>query len=257
MLGASALMFFETLEHNTRLDEEAFVCLLATATLAAGSFGITAKSLTVVTLSRASAWVFAAPMAVYVVVQWFGGFSLSHLSPQLAFASLTTTALVAARPALDTPEARAQFNPVRLRRTLLAGATASAAVGLLTLALGIAELFSRSRQTLGGVLAVVALLLLASSTAMTRMRTWGVFLGGGAWLGLIITAALSEPDIAFLLFILAAPMFVLQAGPILWAHARRSRLRVHETVVPRENELDAAVDADGEHLPEKRRQVHV
>lgn len=266
MLGASAVIAAESV-HAFRIE---WIGIAWAAMLAAGGLGITAKSVALQTLSRGMAWVMAAPTGLVIAIEASRGHHFDW-SVAALFAA-TASALVLSRPQLHTKEARARFNPVRFRTTLLAGSTATAATAFLTGGIGLELMRERgifSASAIGFSLLTVT--LLAVSTAVARMRAWGILLGTATSAVLLLIAGIMRGDVGFALALLTMPMMLLHLLPILWARwgaagsgvrvapalATESATPVRYRVATLEDEVDASVDADREHFPQERRKVHV
>lgn len=269
MCGASAVIGWESLRHFS----PEWMNLAFAGLLVAGGFGITAKNLSVQILSRGMAAVVAIPIGIAAVVMALNG----HIEPiSLAVAGFTAAALAFARPMLSTKEALAAFNPLRFRRTLLAGSTATAATayatGGITLELLVHRgLFNGMTMSFGAL----TLALLATAIGVVRMRAWGVLLGTLTSIVLLLAALAYHGEASVALTMLTVPMLALHLLPILWARygsddaivkariaasrnsASSSASPTHYRVASLEDDLDAAIDADREELPQERRHVHV
>jgi hypothetical protein len=266
MLGASAIIAVESV-HPWRTD---WIGMTWAAMLAVGGLGITAKHLTLQTLSRGMAWVMAAPTALVVGIEAMSSHRIDW--PVAALFAATSSALLLARPQLHTKEAREQFHPHRFRKTLIAGSTATAATAYLTGGIAL-ELFRERGLVSGSALAfsLLTVTLLAIATAVVRMRAWGILLGAATSAILLVVAAFLRHEEGMALALLSLPMMVLHLMPILlarWVPAAPENVRVSASslresapvryrVATLEDEIDAAIDADREELPQERRKVHV
>lgn len=137
------------------------------AVVAAGAFGLSRRGVLAQVLSRGVAWVVLTPTLFSLAETLHGGRLPS--GAEAFFAATSAGALLLARPALHTPEARAEFAPLAYRRAFLAGAVASATAGLVAGTAAVAD------PSIG--LAALAFALLASAVGVARMRSWGVLLG--------------------------------------------------------------------------------
>lgn len=271
MCGASAVISWEALRHVS----PEWMNLAFAGLLIAGGFGLTAKNLSLQILSRGMAAIVAAPIGVAGVLMAIGG----HVEPiTLTVAGFTAAALALSRPALNTKEARAEFNPLRFRRTLLAGSTATAATayatgGIVLELLAHRGLFNGLTMSFGAL----TLALLGSAVGVVRMRAWGVLLGTLTSVLLLLSALAYRGEVGVGLAMLSAPMLAFHLLPILWARygsedaivkariaARQTsasepaRFRVaSDSDASLEDDLDAAIDADREELPQERRHIHV
>lgn len=240
------------------------------AMLAAGGIGITAKNLTLQTFSRGMAWLMTVPSAIAVGIIVSGGHRFDWAVTALLASSVS--ALLLGRPQLHTKESHEQFHPHRFRKTLLAGSTATAATAFLTGGIGL-ELFRENGLLSGSAIgfSVLTVALLAVSAAVTRMRAWGILLGAATSAVLLVVAAAMRHEEGTAIAMLALPMMVLHLLPILLARwipaSSDNQVRVAaESTTPSatryrvasfEDEIDAAIDADREELPQERRHVHV
>lgn len=272
MLGASSVIAYQSI-HPWRIE---WLGLAWAGMLAVGGLGITAKNLSLQTLSRGMAWLMAAPSAIAVGIIMLGHHGMDW--PVVALLASSASALLLARPQLHTKEAFAQFHPHRFRRTFLAGSTATAATAFLTGGISLELLHERglaSGPVLGmGVLAATLLLV---STAVVRMRGWGIVLGAATSAVLLVIAAVMRHAEGTAIAMLALPMLLLHLLPILLARwipapASATSVRVAPSVASatlavsapvryriasREDEIDAAIDADREELPQEGCKVHV
>lgn len=271
MLGTSGILGYECLRHAAGSDTILGVAFAGL--LAVGGLGLTARNLTTQVISRGMAWLVAAPTGIAVAIEATKGHATS--APIMALFATAASALLLARPALHTKDAHAQFHPVQARRSLLAGSTATAATAFLTGGIALELVGDRGlfrASTLG--FAVLSLALLAISTAVVRMRAWGVLLGAAVSAVLLAASAMVRGPEGVALALFAAPMISLHLIPIVLARwgsasmepsARAARLEpapasvsgVRYRVATLEDELDAAIDADREELPQERRKVHV
>ena len=265
MLGAAGCVAWESI-HFFRIE---WLGVAWAAMLAAGGLGITSKHLTLQTLSRGMAWLMALPFGIVFTVSLFKGYHHDWSVPAMFLT--TASALFFSSPALHTKSAVAQFHPFRFRRTLLAGSTATAATAFLTGGLALEQLGHRSIAS-GLGFGFLTAVLLAISTAVVRMRAWGILLGTATSAILLAISACMHNDEGFALGVLTLPMMLLHLLPILWARwgAAGTGVRVGSStatalesapvryrVASLEDPLDAAIDADREELPQERRHVHV
>jgi hypothetical protein len=153
------------------------LCNLVSAAVLAGA--------AVMTLRRSvSSQVVARGIAVWAVVMglWpYGGAVWVALHAFVA--TLALAALWLSRPALDTPEARAEFDPLSHRRVFLAGATVSVFVAVSSALALVWLCVSRACGHTHGdgpsLLSTLfpAIAFLAAAVGVCRMRAWGVLLG--------------------------------------------------------------------------------
>lgn len=162
--------------------------LLAMAGLvAAAGVGLSRTSIVPQVLARSVAWLVLVPTASALGFELLRGHRPEGLLAWLAACS--ASALLLARPALQTQEAHAQFGPVAFRRWLLASSTVSAAFGVLA---GMASCAALVFGNLGvGVGAgALAAALTASSVGVLRMRAWGILLGLATATAALVAAVL-------------------------------------------------------------------
>jgi hypothetical protein len=185
--------------------------------LSAAGIGLSRRSVSVQVLSRAAAWLVFAPMLAATLARVLGG-----RLPEIEVLGLslgTGAALLLARPMLHTGEAQAAFDPVRYRRWLLGASTASAAVGIMSAMIALAILPGEPRAALG--IGALSAATLASAVATTRMRGWGVLLGGVTSLVALAFAAALR-DVAGVALALAAVPGLMLMVPVL-AAARKEQ----------------------------------
>lgn len=210
MLGAAAVVAREGLSHH---GWDWQLLLVFAAVLGIGGVGITRRSLVPQVLSRAAAWIVLLPA---MIVSFF--FLLDGRAPPIEIAALgasTGAALLLARPMLHTSEARAEFAPKAFRRWLLSGSTATAATGFVAGGVALATL--RDSVLAGGAFAALAASLFASSLAVVRMRSWGIFLGALTSAVLMLTGMFLGRDAAVILSLAAAPALLMHLLPVLVA----------------------------------------
>ncbi len=217
MLGAAGIMVKEALPFNYSTP---FLILLA-AVLTASGAGLTRRSLPVQILSRGAAWIVLLPALLVT------GFALADgQAPPLEVAGLAITtgaALLFARPMLHTREARAEFSPKVFRRWLLAGSTATAATGFVAGAIAITSFSAHGVMNAPALgFAALAASLFASSVAVVRMRSWGIFLGALTSLVLLVTGVFVGRAEALLLALASAPTLLMHLLPVLVARWSRS-----------------------------------
>jgi hypothetical protein len=182
---------------------------LAAGVVGLASYGLTRRGVVAQVLSRGAAWVVLAPMlaawGVALHAGEFPGFWAVFMTAAPA------AALLLARPALHTDEARDAFCPTRYRRLFLAGAVGSTAVGLLSAFGALASAIGGPMGVSAG-LSALAIGLLASGVAVARMRTWGVLLGAVTSAATLVAALLaSDHTEAFALTLAALPGVLLAA----------------------------------------------
>ena len=178
-------------------------------------------------LARATAWIIALPATLVALDMAYDGLLPDASTAALAAASVA--ALLLARPMLHTPSARAEFAPARFRKWFLAGATASAAIGMAFIGLTLAvELPSVAA---GVAVVVPSLLLVVAAIGVLRMRAWGVVLGVlASALTVAGVAVLGGTDAAGLLIaalpgaLLALPVLVARLSPARATEAPRVRV---------------------------------
>jgi hypothetical protein len=185
----------------------------------AGAIAIGRRSVLCQVLGRGVAWCALAPASLAVA----GG--LSHGQPPNALvcflAAAPCMALLLARPALHTAEARAKFAPLRYRRLFLAGAVASVMAGTSAGLYATAGLGWGAEHpiTLGAALAA-SLALLASAVGVVRMRAWGVLLAIVTAAGSLVAALLSTGQWLSAAFWVTAMPGLLLALPLVLARLR-------------------------------------
>jgi hypothetical protein len=187
------------------------------AGLSAAGIGLSHRSVSVQVLSRAAAWLVFAPMLAATLSRVLGG-----RLPEIEVLGLslgTGAALLLARPMLHTGGAKAAFDPVRYRRWLLGASTASAAVGIMSAMIALTILQGGETQALG--IGALSAATLASAVATTRMRGWGVLLGGVTSLVALAFAGALR-DVAGVALALAAVPGLMLMVPVL-AAARKER----------------------------------
>jgi hypothetical protein len=164
VLAASALPAFA----ERHLEPWAYVYV---ALLGVAAIGLSRRSIVAQVLSRGAAWLMFVPAVAYTV-----GASAAHtMEWQGPFIALTSgVALLLARPALHTAEAKAAFAPSAYRKTFLAGAVAAASVGTSAALLALESI--HWRDSIGVPFAFFGAALLASAVGVARMRSWGVLL---------------------------------------------------------------------------------
>ncbi len=213
MLGAAAIVAQIGVAHFS-FDWPLFVSFAAV--LGLGGIGIAQRSLVPQVLSRAAAWIVLFPAMILSLVHLLEG-----RAPSIEIAGLAATtgaALLLARPMLHTRDAREQFGPKAFRHSLLAGSTATAAMGFIAGGIGLATL--GEVPLTGAALGVLAASLFASSLAVVRMRSWGIFLGGLTSAVLVAIGAILGPGALFVLSLAAAPALLLHVLPVLVARWR-------------------------------------
>lgn len=190
--------------------------LAFSGTIALAGIGLSRRSMSMQVLSRAMAWVVLVPSAMIGAVSMGGHFEWGAA----AFAAASGGALLLARPMLHTAEARAQFAPTSFRRWLLAGATASAATGIVAGAIGLDSLHWHSGS--GIALITLGLSLIASAIGVVRMRAWGILLGAATSI-VAMLAALWRHDAGGMALALVALPGLMLLLPVLIAKRDRAR----------------------------------
>jgi len=210
----AATQAFDTYRGRTHVE---WAMLVAAAGLLVASIAMVRRGILTQVFARAAAWIMAVPASLELLEMLRSGGPVHRETAVLAVSSVA--ALLLARPMLHTEHARAAFAPARYRKWFLAGATASAAIGMATT--GLVLLVSPS----DALLAAPALLLVASAFGVLRMRAWGVILGILASVATVmVSVALSGFDPISVTFgALPGALLVL---PLLFA--RRSRARAAE-----------------------------
>jgi hypothetical protein len=191
--------------------------------VAAAGIGLARRSMPLQVLSRATAWTVLAPSVLVTV------FSLANGHTEWMAAALAASsggALLLARPMLNTSEARAAFAPSSFRRWLLAGATASAGLGLVT---GLFALDGMTWHPAASIpLLGLALAQLASAVGVVRMRAWGILLGGLTSVVTLITALFMHDAAGLALALATIPGFMLML-PVLIAKRQRAKAEAAST----------------------------
>ena len=196
--------------------------VVAGGALALAGVGLSRKSMVVQVVSRASAWLVLVPAALVTLASALG----AH-HPDLVAAALSAgsgAALLLGTPMLHTPEARAAFAPSRFRSWLLAGATASAALGMVTALLGLSRVLE-GWGSLGAALLALAAALIGSAVGVIRMRTWGILLGGLTGAVTVIAGVfLARHNVTqgLLVSLLATPGLLFFVAPVLVARRTRA-----------------------------------
>jgi hypothetical protein len=180
--------------------------------------GLSRRSMSMQMLSRATAWVVLAPTALVTAVSTMGSHSTEWTAALLAAGS--GAALLLARPMLHTKEARADFAPTSWRKWLLAGATASAAIGIVTGALGLDSFHWHPASAVG--LVALAVSLIASAIGVVRMRAWGILLGAATSFAVLLAASIKHDAAGLALSLTAIPGFMLLL-PVLIAKRQRAK----------------------------------
>jgi hypothetical protein len=183
-----------------------------------GAVALGRRSVLSQVLGRGVAWVVLAPMLAGLAE------SLSHgrlPDAMTVFLGATSAgALLLARPALHTPEAQAEFAPMRYRRLFLAGAVASA-TGATSVATFAVEALRWGEMRPGLALGALAVALAGSAVGVVRMRAWGVLLAMGTSVVTLGAALLSGNELLALGLALAAIPGALLASPLLAARLSR------------------------------------
>jgi hypothetical protein len=197
--------------------------------------GLSRRSIVAQVLSRATAWVVLVPTALVTAVSTLGNHSPEPAA--LALAAGSAAALALARPMLHTEEARREFAPNAFRRWLLAGATASAATGMVSAMAGLDMIGWRPATALA--LATVGLALVAAAIGVARMRAWGILLGGLTSFVALASGLVLHDAAGFVLSLAAVPGLMLLL-PVLVA--KRDRARANATSYVRV--ADASTSSD-------------
>jgi hypothetical protein len=194
--------------------------LVFAAVLAAGAIGFVRRGVLSQVVGRGIAWLSLLPVGTQVVATLLGG----HLpeAPAVLYSAAMSSALLLARPALHTDEAKAQFSPVGYRRTFLAGAVAAVAVGVVFALYAIVPIVDgdMAQPPLLAVSAMAAANL-AAAVGVVRMRAWGVLLAMLASAGALGAGILSWNILEALGLALAAIPGALLGAPLLAARLRR------------------------------------
>jgi hypothetical protein len=194
---------------------------LASSVVGLASYGLTRRGIVAQVLSRAVAWGVLAPLLAGWVFALFAGHFLGFWA--VLMTASPAAALLFARPALHTDEARRAFCPARHRRLFLAGAVASAAAGLLAAFVALASGIDGHRGASAG-LSALAFGLLASGVGVARMRTWGVLLGAGTAAATLLAASFQSDGLGALALTLPAlPGLLLAATVVAARRGARSR----------------------------------
>jgi hypothetical protein len=203
--------------------------------------GLSRRSMVAQVLSRATAWVVLVPTALVTAVSTLGNHAPEPAA--LALAAGSAAALALARPMLHTEEARREFAPNAFRRWLLAGATASAATGIVSAMAGLDMIGWRPATALA--LATVGLALVASAIGVARMRAWGILLGGLTSFVALASALVLRDAAGFALSLAAIPGLLLVLPVLL---SKRDRAKANATSYVRVADAGASV-----HLPVRLR----
>lgn len=224
--------------HDLRWIEWSLVA--SSGVLGVAGIGLARKSMVGQVLSRGAAWLVFAPAATVAVLS-----TLVNHHPDVTGAALAVgsgAALFLARPMLHTPEAQAEFAPSRFRSWLLAGATASTAVGMLVSFIGLDHLhrswqWSTGYGTVAGLVALGAALT-ASAYGVLRLRSWGILLGALTSLLTLTTALFMHNAAGFALSLAALPGLLFFVLPVLIA--KRDRAKADRTLHARIASYEAA-----------------
>jgi len=188
--------------------------------VALAGVGLSRRSMTMQLLSRAMAWLVLVPSAMVGTLSLVSGHTEWAAA---AFAAASGGALLLARPMLHTADAHAQFAPSAFRSWLLAGATASAAAGLLTGAAGLDSFHFHSGFPAAALgLVALGVSLLASAVGVIRMRAWGILLGAATSMVTVLAALWHHDAAGFALALAAIPGFMLLL-PVLIAKRDRAK----------------------------------
>lgn len=228
MVVAAGLVAREGLEHFA-VD---WLLVLSAGVLGVAGVGITRRSLVTQVLSRGAAWVVLLPA---LIISFFSVVNGHTLSPEIPVLALSTgAALLLARPMLHTREAFEQFAPKAFRRWLLSGSIATAGTACVAGAVALGGAM-HGRGALAVGFGTLAASLLASTIAVVRMRSWGIFLGALTSLILLMSGWFVSRDEGFVLALGAAPSLLMHLLPVLVARWRSGRegqmVRVSEPAV--------------------------
>jgi hypothetical protein len=256
MVGASGLIAKHAFP-GTEWDT-----LLFAAMTAAAGVGMTRRSVLVQVFSRAVTWLVFLPCVIGSLFALTVG---QHLPFDIiGLTAATGASLALSWPMLHTVDARKAFGPNAFRHWFLAGATTTAATGIV--AGGIA--FEAATKLAGNVgtfasFGALSLALLASAIGVVRMRGWGILLGALTSVVLLAIAPFLDSPGGFALMLAAAPSLLLQVLPVLVARVSSvasSSVRVDDTVseafapTPAYAGVRIATDSDSvEDLDESRR----
>jgi hypothetical protein len=189
-----------------------WLVLVFAGVIGVGAAAIGRRSVKAQVLGRGVAWVVLAPMLLSLAESFW------HLRlPDLITAYLGATsagALLLARPALHTPQAQAEFAPVRYRRVFLAGAVASS-MGATAATLFAAEALRWGQIGLGVLLGAFAAALGGAAVGVVRMRAWGVLLSMATAVVTLGAALLSHDEVVALALALASIPGGLLVAPLL------------------------------------------
>ncbi|HEY1692056.1 MAG TPA: hypothetical protein VGG39_07830 [Polyangiaceae bacterium] len=229
--------------------------LVFAALLAAGAVGVGRRGVMSQVFGRGVAWLTLLPIAAGMAATVLRGGVPDGRA--MALGAATSAALLLARPALHTPEAKAAFAPDRYRRIFLAGAVAAVVVGAVFALFAVVPIVDgdMSRPPMVAVSAM-ALANLAAAVGVVRMRAWGVLLAmlaSAASLGVGLVSGNAWE--AFGLALAAIPGAVLGA-PLLAARLGDRRERRSAPAVgarlPSDHEVRvrvAAYDAEADEAP--------
>jgi hypothetical protein len=224
--------------------------LVGVGGLAAASFGLSRRSVLVHVLSRAVAWSVFAPTALATAGILLGDHRFDGQLASLALAS--GAALLLARPALTTSQARAEFAPVAYRRWFLASAVAAALTAEIV-ALAALDALQWHHPVRGLAFCALSVASLASAVGVVRMRAWGVLLGGVTALAALGSALIVGGGGGLGLAMAAAPG-VMFGMPVLASRLRGDTGSAPRGVVPmrvEEPRIRVAI-ADEQDLDEAR-----
>jgi hypothetical protein len=235
--------------------------VIFTGCVALGALALGRRSVSSQVFGRSVAWLILAPSAIGVGDALWHGRLPDGYAALLAVTS--AAALVLARPALHTAEARAEFDPARYRRLFLAGAVSAGMTGLAAAFFALEAMWWGAHGP-GLAFGALAAALLASAAGVVRMRAWGVLLAIVTSVGALGAALLTGDHALALGLALAALPGALLASPLAIARLRpesRARgasrgdglespatapeLRVADDATPAVPALRARVDAGG------------
>ena len=185
----------------------------------AAAVGLSRRSVLAQVFARGIGWGVLIPMVLATAESLWS----RHLPDARSAFFLTTSAaaLLLARPALHTAEARAEFSPVGYRRVFLAGSVAAVTVGS-TVGLFAAEALRWGETRIAFALSALAASLLASAAGVVRMRAWGVLLAMVTSAAALAVGLLSGSEVVAFGLALGALPGVLLASPLVGARLRHA-----------------------------------
>jgi hypothetical protein len=217
MLGGSAVGFASMSVRHTYFLAESLADTGKAALAGIAALALLRRNLLSQVFARGVGWLILLPSAATVIESLLEG-RWPH-GGELWFAASAAGALLLAKPELDTPEARREFDPVAYRRVFLAGAVASVTGSIVAASYAAGTWMFGVRASAFG-LAALAASLVASAVGVVRMRGWGVLLGAVTALGALVAALTARDEFTAAALALAALPGMLLVAPLVAARVR-------------------------------------